>query len=592
MGGGIVVAAVALWQNVDVQGLARRASAVSEPLPVPADVAGPMAVLPSGASTALLASPSSAGYYPDSKFYPALLRRWEDLLADVGLGAHRVSTAGEIEALDAGSLLVAPHAVCLSRTEVQALHRHLARGGGLILSWATAVRDEACEWRGWDALLSFTGAEDVIERQPGDAPFLTVPTGFPLAVGLAPGSRLEVFPEAHLALSLSGPRAYWSDWALNPVAASANAAAVLFSTADGGRVAWFGFRPGQGAQPNDEWRIRRILQNGSVWASGGLLAEIAPWPNGHRAAAMIGLDVESGFRNAEALARVLETRGAKATFFAVSDLVTEEPELASVLLSVGEIGSQTADHKATIGLSLSEQTVRLEKSWTDLRAWSGVAPVGLRPPEERFDALTLRAWRELGGTYVAAVNYARSATPDIFETPGGAVVLLPRLVKDDYNVFVQDGARRSSELRDAWMAGIRKLGPLGGLAYLSLHTQIAGTPERVSVVGEVIDSLRAADQGWWLAQGSQIADWWLARARTTMSVRQSSDEVVLDVTAGSALAGAWVEVYGDPILTVTPRAGDTPLAHARTAWGVRFQLPDQPAGGRLAVNLHPELVRQ
>jgi hypothetical protein len=96
--------------------------------------------------------------------------------------------------------------------------------------------------------------------------------------------------------------------------------------------------------------------------------------------------------------------------------------------------------------------------------------------------------------------------------------VLPRLIKDDYNVFVQDGARRTDRLLSAWLEGLEKIGALGGFGLISVHSQIAGDPDRVGVVGEVIDSLAAGQTDWWIAPGAEIAEWWLSRSEARLQV--------------------------------------------------------------------------
>jgi peptidoglycan/xylan/chitin deacetylase (PgdA/CDA1 family) len=594
LAGGVIAAAVALWENVDVRSLARQAAGVTESPPLPGEQTGPMAVSPAGTVSALLVSRASAGFFPDSSFYPATIRRWETMLEELG-SVRRIASAAEMAELPPGALLVAPDAICLAQMEVDALSSHVEAGGSLVIDRATGARDEKCEWRGWNVVQSLTGSIDVLERPAEQSLFFTLPAGLPLSAGLAPGTRVELHPDARLGLLTTGPRAYWSDWALNPVSPegkpSPDAAAVL-RKADGegrGRVAWFGFRTGQGAGDRNEALLSQVLRNGTRWAAGVLMAEVSPWPAGRQAALLIGQDVESGFANAAYLAALLREKAARASFFVVSELAQENPDVADSLLGAGEIGSQTADHYPTAGLPLGEQTLRLRRSWSQLRRWSGRPPVGLRPPEERFDENTLRAWREVGGEYIAAVNDARSAAPEVYTTPAGPVVLLPRLVDDDYNVLVQEGARRTRRLRDAYLQGMRKLGPLGGIAYLALHTQIGGTPDRVGVVGEVIDSARSQPGNWWLATGEEIARWWLARDGVVLNLPESDpDSLQVRVLSGDGLAGGWIEVYGDALASLVPFDSERQLPYARTEWGLRFAMPELPGGETRTFILRPE----
>ena len=589
---GVVAAAAALWENVDVQSLARRAAAVSDEPPVPGvELEGPAAAASIPVHIAIFESSASAGYFPDSTFYPAAVSGWERLAREETNAVSRVRDAAEIRDLPAGSLLLAPEAVCMSERELSSIRRHLERGGGLVLNWATAARDADCRWKGWEPLRSLTGALDLAEIPAGEAQFLAVPAALPVSPGLPPGARVELFPEPHVALQVPGPHPYWSDWALNGAAARSpsgpDAAVVLHEPRTGGRVVWFGFRDRQAVSDRDATRIRRLFRNGIRWASGAVAAEITPWPRGARAALLVSEDVETGFENVVAFARELRVRDVRGTIFPVSELALQHPGLADAIADIGEVGSQTADHVSPAGLPMKEQEIRLARSQRELRQWSGSEIVGLRLPEERFDEATLQAWRRAGGTYVAALNQARSAAPEVFATDDGPVVLLPRLVKDDYNVFVQDGARRTDPLLSAWLEGLEKIGALGGFGLISVHSQIAGNPDRVGVVGEVIDSLANGQTEWWVATGAEIADWWLARSETRLQIVGPADSLTLRLLTppSPALAEAWIEVSLGPESGLRPFADGRPLAWAPTEWGIRFPADELTTGATGAIQL-------
>ena len=589
---GVVAAAAALWENVDVQSLARRAAAVSDEPPVPrTEPEGPVAAESVTARISVFESAASASYFPDSTFYPAAVSSWERLAREETAVVSRVRSAAGIDDLPAGSLLLAPEAVCVSELELAAIRRHLERGGGLVLNWATAARDEGCRWRGWEPLRTLTGAVGLVEIPAGEAQFMAVPAALPVSPGLPPGARVEMFPEPHLALQVPGPHPYWSDWALNGATAGStsesNAAIVLHEPRSGGRVVWFGFRDRQAVSDRDATRIRRLFQNGIRWASGAVTVEVAAWPAGARAALLISEDVETGFENVVAFARELRIRDVRGTIFPVSELALQHPGIAATIADIGEVGSQTADHVSPAGLPVEEQEVRLARSLRELQQWSGSEVVGLRVPEERFDEATLQAWRRAGGTYVAALNQARSAAPEVFTTDDGPVIVLPRLIKDDYNVFVQDGARRTDRLLRAWLEGLEKIGALGGFGLISVHSQIAGHPDRVGVVGEVIDSLAAGQTDWWIAPGAEIAEWWLARSEARLQLLGPPDNLSLRLLTGPspALAGAWIEVSLGPDSGLRPFVDGRPLAWARTDWGIRFPAEELTTGGTDVIQL-------
>jgi peptidoglycan/xylan/chitin deacetylase (PgdA/CDA1 family) len=594
LGAGVVAAAAALWENVDVQSLARRAAAVSDEPPSPGiEPEGPVAAAAVQIRVAVFESAASGAYFPDSTFYPAALAGWERLARQEAPAVSRVRDARGIDDLPAGSLLLAPEAVCLSEGEIAAIQRHLQKGGGLVLNWATAARDEDCRWRGWEPLRQLTGALDLAEFPAGDAQFLAVPAALPVSLGLPPGARIELFPEPHVALQVSGPHPYWSDWALNGAAQDGapapDAAIVMHEPDSGGRVVWFGFRSRQAVADLDAERIRRLFRNGIRWASGTVMVEIAPWPAGARAALLVSEDVETGFENVVAFARELRVRDARGTIFPVSELALEHPGIAAAVADIGEVGSQTADHVSPAGLPVKEQEIRLARSLRELEQWSSSEVVGLRVPEERFDEATLQAWRRAGGRYVAALNQARSAAPEVFTTDDGPVVVLPRLLKDDYNVFVQDGARRTDRLLGAWREGLDKIGALGGFGLISVHSQIAGSPDRVGVVGELIDSTADEEMDWWMATGAEIADWWLARSGTRLQLTGPPDSLSLRLVTppSPTLAAAWLEVHLGPDSELRPFVYGRPLAWAPTEWGIRIPVEELTTGGTDEIQLVP-----
>ncbi len=589
---GVIAAGVRLWQDIDIQRLTRT-PALADPMSIPAAAAAkPAAFTADSFPVALFYSDRSARFFPDPQYYPDLADRWERLIANAGGRVIRVHSADEIHALTADYLLVAPSSVCLTDQEVAAFHDHAHGGGGLVINWAAGARDSSCTWLGWRTVAQLTGVAEIRELEARDALYYSVPAGLPLSLGLSPGVRVELRFESQLAASVPGSHVYWSDWAINAAPAEdtedAHVAALTRVTAEGGRIVWFGFRIGQGARPEDEERNLKLFANGILWAAGQPAAEIDPWPNAAHSALLMMQDVESRFSNTVALADIARRKDTPVTFFVVSQLALDHPTIADSLRSSGEVGSQTSDHSVVADLPYSEQHSRLSRSWTEVRDWTGTSPSGLHPPEERFDENTLRAWRELGGSYLVAVNDSRTASPEIFETPEGRVVLLPRIIKDDYNVFVQEGALRSRHLAEAYLDGMAKVRAVGGLAVISLRTQVGGEPGRVGVISEVIDS--AFTQGeWWMATGRQIAEWWLARDDIDLAMTRLSDgglELRVSAPASQSAFTAWLNVVlpGDP-REWTPESNGRPVSYSVTNWGLRVPVPEAASGDTASVTL-------
>lgn len=594
--GAIVVAGIALWENIDIRQLAPTLQDPPPPLPYP-DLPPASAKAGAGFAAVLFESEPNREYFEDPDFYPSEMARWRESTESAGGSVRVVSDVAGLRSVTAEEVLMLPEAPCLGPDELRAVVRHLGRGGSLVTNWALGVRDRRCAWRGWQTLLDVTGAEAIRELPSRDALYLTVPGGLSTSPGIDPGTRIELRPDPAIALRMPGARVYWSDWALNPApddeGAGADVAVSTTTSPDGGRIVWFGVRAGQASTPADSAKLDRLLQNGIRWAGGVPHAAPAPWPGGRQAALIFVLDVEGQEApvNARDVAAMFAEEGLPISFYAVSQLVQDDEELADVLMSAGEVGSQTVDHAPLAGLTAQDQTVRLRRSFNDVERWTGVGPAGLRPPEDAFDAFTMRAWKAAGGSYILASNEARSAAPEVHETDLGPIVVLPRLIKDDYTVIVRDITLRSRRLADAFLAGTRKVRAIEGLAIVAGHTQIIAAGPRLEAVRAVADSVRAQG-GWWIAEAEDVANWWLDRSRVELSwtatggppsdqrlEAATGEDLLVSIGSGAEVEGLWVDVVGAEMAQ-----GAIPLVDGRSVdfieegWGMRVAVGTVRAG--------------
>jgi peptidoglycan/xylan/chitin deacetylase (PgdA/CDA1 family) len=591
---GLIGAAILLWRYIDVDTLIEAAS--NEAPPAVEEIAAevPLPELPATAewTAHIYMSQSSATFFPDPYYYPALIDRWESTLVGIGADVGLLSGAASIEALPATELLVVPAAVCLEQGEREAIRRRVDDGGPLLVTWALGARDENCDWLGFDYLRDLTGAETVGTLDGEPPTYIVVPHGSVVAAGLPPGSRLELRTEPWITLRAGAANLFWSDWALNPLSApegGVGSGAITHTTPSGTRVAWFGYRLDVAAGPHDQRLLDRLAQNAALWAAGHLLAEVEPWPHGFRAAMAVTQDVEHSFRNSRRLAEGLSELDVPLTFFVVTQLARAHPELAGVLAGAGELGSHSVDHRQIAGRAWGTQVAAINQAHADMTAWSGEVPSGFRPPRELFDSLTLEAWRMSGGLYLAASNGARSAAPGIFDMRSGRVVVLPRVVDDDYTIIISRGQTRPDSLRAAFVAGLEKMRSLGGLSLVTTHSQLIDSRREVEAVASAAQAARDAGDVW-LARTGEIAEWWLARAELVLTVRERDDRsAVFHVRNNGALAveSAWLHVYlpEDATTFAAPELGDIILESHYEAGGLRVRLPTVEPGESLEILL-------
>lgn len=593
---GIVGAGMVFWEQVDVEAILRaeeppaleRVRDAGTPPAAPAVVETPF-------RAAIVEVEGTAEFFPEADFHRRQVDRWRDLLDSLGAETVTVRSAGELAGLDAGTAVVVPVAPCLPFDVSLALYRHLRDGGSLVVEGPVGVRDQACEWRGWDVLRSFTGARSVEQVEPRNSLYLTVPAGLPFSRGLVPGDRIEFGHDLQVAVQVPEAGAYWSDWGLSarPVEGTDEVVtgAVARMTDGGGRLVWYGFLASEAATDEDRRRVRRMHASGVTWAAGRPLADLAAWPDGERAGLLLTEDVEGAPQNARVLAELLERKELPGTFYVVSDFVDGRSGLAPILAARGEVGTHTVDHRTLAGRTAGDQLARLRRSRQTASSWCDCPVEGLRPPEELFDRGTLAGWRRAGGGYLAAENRGRSASPELHPVPedGDPMVLLPRVMKDDYNLLVNDGLSWEESVGPL-VESARKVHRLGGLAMLNFHTQLLdlGAGEQVEAA---LDSLLAWD-GWWSATAGETAAWWRARHRAGLELLpgegEAGTELELRVAAppDAALRGATVAVLppGDPSAW-TPAPGTDGVRYVRTPFEVRVVVDSVSAGDTARVVL-------
>ena len=590
---GLIGAAILLWRFIDIDALLEANDDIPPPVEeVVAELRLPELPVTVSWTAHLYESPRSARFFPDRGYYHDLLARWESLLGGIGAGVRRLSGPAAIDSLAEGQFLVIPAAVCLDDDERDALDRHSERGGSLLATWALGARDAECDWLGYGLLRDLADAETIGTLEERPPTYLVAPHGSVIAAGLPPGSRIEFKTEPWITLRADASRIFWSDWALNPRPApegGAGGAGVARTLDSGARIAWFGYRLDVAASPRDQRLVDRLVQNAALWAAGHIVADVEPWPGGYRAALAVTQDVEHSFKNSRRLARRFSQLDIPVTFFVVTQLALEHPELAPTLRAAGEIGSHSVDHRQTAGRRRTTQLAGANQARADIAAWSGELPLGFRPPRELFDSLTLEAWRRAGGTYVAASNNARSAAPEIFDLESGAIVLLPRVVDDDYTVMVTRGQTRPDSLRAAFTSALEKIRSLGGLDLLTVHTQLIDSQRRVDAVESAVHTAQEMGDVW-IAGAGAIADWWMHRAGLELEVGERADRSAIfsiHNRGSEPVASAWLNIYlPDGRSTyAAPEIGEIIPESHYGPWGLRVRLRTIEPGDSLQILL-------
>jgi len=441
--------------------------------------------------------------------YGQKLRAWTDALEGMRLPYRVVAEAELAQAPGPATVLVLPGAVCLGDPARDAVRSFLAKGRGVVASGAVGARDGECRWRGFDFLSELTGAERVAAvRLPG-AVFAAFRGGEYFEGPMPAGYRLEL-PHQELVLAVTPrPSVYASDWRLRPAKSELPGTPGLALHTDRGpaRVAWLGFdESGAGRRPPAQRTLEAYLGASASWVGRQPIATIATWPGRRPAAAMVVVVTGERKDRLAELAGALRGAGVAATYVARAGGPPVDPAWGGDVATSGDGDEPFATQP------LEAQQRRLVDARGRLEATSPGRIAGFLPPAGATDGGTIRAVAAAGLSYTLGEIGGMRATPELIEVPSRLLSILPgrpvvRLfgaAADDQEVLA-----RSEDPVGSFRLDLERVVQLGGLYPLTLHADLAGGAELLPGILSILTE--AAGRGVWLATGTEVSRWWVAR---------------------------------------------------------------------------------
>ncbi len=518
------------------------------PLAMPATAGPPPTVL-------LLRAEATARHFADipgtvAGAYDRRVEGWRARLEQAGARVRVVDETALTAALGPDVVVVAPSAAALHDDTLTRLDEAIERGTGVIATWAFGVYGPDGEWRGYAPLARLVGARQLADGSVGPEPprYLAVHGQTSVTSGLPAGARVEIQPyDRPLPLTTDAAVADFVDWTmLGRGAASAAPQTAVARTARGrGRAVWLNFEPDAVVGGGGEARARRLVANALAWTSRRPLADLETWPHGARAAAALGLDAEREFDEGSAVAARLAASNVPFTSFVLTKLAGAHPDTLRALATASEIASHTHDHRALSAQNEDAQRAELVESQTILAELTGRTVVGLRPPEEETNSDTVSALTDSGYRWVVGWREKDRAEPWILEASGKAVVVLPRIPRDDFEYVVRHPADDVAAAWAAMRSDLQQVRRLGGFYFFDFHTQFWKAP----AIREGVRHLTGLRNlpGVWLATVGEVAAWWRTRSRAAVRVASdatdASGTITIEVASGTAAHELGVVVY-------------------------------------------------
>jgi peptidoglycan/xylan/chitin deacetylase (PgdA/CDA1 family) len=423
----------------------------------------------------------------------------------------------EIVAPENADVLIAPQALCLGPVQRRQIAAHLAKGRGLITTGAVGAYDGVCtplrDTLVADLLGIGKGAIRTAPRRQNDAHYAVVLGESVLGAHMPPGARIEFSPAGQIVFLSNAREMLYSDYLRTPMNAGRPFfdAAALRATVGPGRVVAFGYSPTDlvGDWSTDIGKI--IASNAVQWAAGHHMFQLAPWPDGKKAAAVMAIDVEADYQNARDALDALAPYKLPGTAFIVGFLAQADPVTTRRLVENMEIGTHTQRHLPLDTLTDLGQAEELANSQRIAEQIAGRPVTGFRPPEERFTPATLQIWSDLGGRYVFASNNGRAAGPEILPLLPDSLVLLGRVSEDDYEMLDRSSLRDRAKMSHLLVEQVGESIAYRGLYMFSYHSHMMSQKQLTPVLQELASKLARTPEVWTTTAG-QVAEWWRARA--------------------------------------------------------------------------------
>lgn len=515
-------------------------------------------------SAVLYTSPTTHVYFRSvGGNYDILLSPWRKHLAAHNWSVQEATTPAELDRLK-GGILILPSTIALDPQERTAIESFKARGGSVLLTWASGTRDGNQQWTGW-TWLEHTGAARVNGEiaQSAQAPgFLVLDGETPVTRSQPAGLRiwLGANHDSLLRLSAIGDARLagrFMDWARSPPDDGLANGAIVYGEGSGaGRSVVLGFS--ESTWEYQPQRISGLIEDALAFLARRPEAILAAWPEGRRAAHIIEMDSEQEFPNTLHLASLMDAIGYRGTFYVLTSLAGQFPAIVNTLARKHEVAYHGDVHVPFKDQSPADQRSRLQTMHDQM---SVVLPIeqttlGFRAPMEGYDETTEALLAESGYSHHLADPHRDDARLPLFAAKTGVaaqLVVLPRTQRDDINLL-SEGHIEAPQLQQRMIDELTLTEAQGALGILSVHTQNFGASSPLShAMTGYMDKLASRRETLWLASSDQVATWWRARDRVRVVTHNLGvrTEVNVSVSPGEPIAGVSL-VLMLPQKSVTP----------------------------------------
>jgi hypothetical protein len=452
-----------------------------------------------------------------------------------------------------------PSSVALSDREKQAVAGFRNKGGSVMASWLSGVRDERAAWKGFGFMEEVLNVKVMGNTQEDeDDNFMIVHGDNPIVHSLPAGLRVwlervdELYP---LRLEGGYAAANLMDWSRTFVSGKPTSVIVFDERKQSSgflsRSVVLGY-PERVWLSADPKSMEAIAHNALMWLLRQPDAYLSAWPSPYGSAFLMAVDVADVFVDADvSFSKMFEAAGGRATYYLLGDIAAKSLEMLSKLVNKGhEFGYLSDRFEGFRNQPMSTQTKRLDamrKSISD----AGIkmpADAGFRPPMESYDKTTEALVRERAfGHFVSFMDATDTRLPFLIQRGSGggkaesSLVVLPR-TQTGPEEWMEEGD--PDEGLKFFLEELNLAEQMAGLSFVRVPSQSLMSSEQLEVL---FTSLKGRNQRMWLATASQVSQWWLEREAVSARLEAGPSGPVLVVNQGGAKpmtqpAAVWVNL--------------------------------------------------
>ena len=524
---------------------------------------------------------------------------WSVFLRKYQIPFQLITTVDKLETTSA-SVLVLPSSVALSEREKQAIASFRVKGGSVLSSWLTGVRNENGTEVGFNFMEKVLDVKVVGTTEVDVKDEFMLPHGdSPVTHHLPAGTRVWLERIKGLTpLRLEGRQtaAQIKDWSRTPVFGKATSLVVFDErqqiSGQFSRSVVFGY-----SEPlwlsADPRKLEAIAHNAIFWLLRQPAAHVTAWPFPYRSAFVMAVDLMDSVSDADlAYAKLLEQAGGRGTYYVVSDTVAKSANKLNMLQAAGHeiayLGDNYTDFR---GQSEAVQQRRLN-SMRKVAKDSGVeisADAGFHAPMDSYDKSTTKLLMAGNFGHLLAAEDGSEARLPFFASgqqepdstlSSKALVILPRTQKGPEDLV--DNCRPEVGLKP-FFNELDLSEKMAGLSVIPLSGESDLTRAQSAEIFSYLNTRRARV---WMATAGQVANWWRERERVSVRLESgvTGPRLVVSILAGVALQQAATVSVNlpemDGMLRLVARGSyeKTPRVARLDAWRVAVVLDGMAAG--------------